>query len=168
METIIKNPGLQHITEKILFNLNYDDLKVCEIINQSTKQILDDPYFWLRKLVQRRLSLKNQKDWKNAIELTKNSELEKYVLSYLKMCSKNEKVVEIYCYIDEDFIMKSAEKIKDFLKIKNPNPPDEDGRTPIYWAACHGDTEIVKNLVPLTDNPNPPDKYGTTPISRAA
>ena len=71
MEAIIKNPGLQHITEKILFNLNYDDLRVCELINQSMKQIMDDPFFWLRRLIQRGLSPKNQEDWKNAIELTK-------------------------------------------------------------------------------------------------
>ena len=150
MESIIKNPGLQHITEKILFNLNYDDLRVCELINQSMKQILDDPFFWLRKLVQRHLSLKNQEDWKNAIDLTKNSELEKYVLSYLKMSSKNEKVVELFCYIDEDFITKSAEQIKKYLKIENPNPPNEVGRTLIYLAARNGNTEIVKILAPLT------------------
>ena len=122
METIIKTPGLQHITEKILFNLNYNDLRVCRLINQSTKEILDDPFFWLRKLVQKgNLSKKNQEDWKNAIHLSKNYELENFILSYLKMSSKNEKVVDLDCYIDEDFITKSAEEIKKNLKIENPN-----------------------------------------------
>ena len=34
MENIINNPGLQHITEKILFNLNYNDLRVCQAIQE--------------------------------------------------------------------------------------------------------------------------------------
>ena len=51
MEAIINNPGLQNITEMIFFNLNYDDLKACQFINRSTKQILEDPFFWLRKLI---------------------------------------------------------------------------------------------------------------------
>ena len=45
---------------------------------------------------------------------------------------------------------------------------DEDGFTPIYWAANNGHTEIVKILAPLTDNPNAPDKNGKTPIHWAA
>ena len=45
----------------------------------------------------------------------------------------------------------------------NPNAPDENGRTPIHWAAYYGHTEIVKILAPLTDNPNAPDWRGKTP-----
>ena len=169
MEAIINNPGLQQITEKILFNLNYDDLKVCELINQSTKQILNDPFFWLRKLIHRGgFSLKNQEDWTNAIQLTKDTVLEKFVLLYLKKSSKNEKVVDIYCYIDEDFIDKFADKIKEYLKIKNPNAPDEFGNTPIMLATCAERTELVKILAPLTDTPNAPDIKGDTPIHWAA
>ena len=85
---------------------------------------MNNPFFWLRKLIQRGLSLKNQEDWTNAIQLTKDTDLEKFVLSYLKMISKNEKVFDIYCYIDDDFIDKFADKIKEYLKIKNPNAPD--------------------------------------------
>ena len=50
----------------------------------------------------------------------------------------------------------------------NPNAPDNNGATPIYWAAVNGHTEIVKILVPLTDNPNAPNKDGKTPIYWAA
>ena len=52
--------------------------------------------------------------------------------------------------------------------IENPNPPNEDGFTPIYWAAKRGHTEIVKILVPLTDTPNAPNNNGETPIYLAA
>ena len=36
----------------------------------------------------------------------------------------------------------------------NPNASDEDGQTPMYWAAHKGHTKIVKILTPLTNNPN--------------
>ena len=45
----------------------------------------------------------------------------------------------------------------------NPNAANDYGRTPIYWAAYNGHTEIVKILAPLTDNPNAPNNYGYTP-----
>ena len=50
---------------------------------------------------------------------------------------------------------------------ENPNAPDRDGYTPIYWAACNGHIEIVKILATLADNPNAPNNYGRTPIDYA-
>ena len=49
MEKIINNPGLQHLAEKVFFNLNVEDLEICAQINQSCKKILENPMFWLRK-----------------------------------------------------------------------------------------------------------------------
>ena len=51
METTLKNPGLLHLAENIFLNLETEDLEVCEKINQSSKQILEDPSFWLWKLM---------------------------------------------------------------------------------------------------------------------
>ena len=45
---------------------------------------------------------------------------------------------------------------------------NNQGYTPIYWAAHYGHVEIVKILTPLTKNPNAGDKLGNTPIYRAA
>ena len=74
MEYVIQNPGLEHITEMILFNLNFEGLKKCQNLNKSIKKTLEDPMFWLRKWrTQRGLSKKNHNDWDTAIELTKNT-----------------------------------------------------------------------------------------------
>ena len=74
MESIIQNPGFQQITEMILFNLDFQALKKCQLLNKSIKDILEDPMFWLRKWrTQRGLSKKNHNDWDTAIELTKNT-----------------------------------------------------------------------------------------------
>ena len=48
------------------------------------------------------------------------------------------------------------------------NPPDNEGDTPIHYAAKNGYTEIVKILAPLTDSPNAPNNTGKTPIYWAA
>ena len=45
---------------------------------------------------------------------------------------------------------------------------NNQGYTPIYWAAHYGHVEIVKILTPLTKNPNAGDKLGNTPIHEAA
>ena len=49
----------------------------------------------------------------------------------------------------------------------NPNASDENGSTPIYWAAMRGHIEIVKIMAPLTDNPNAPNNNGAISIDWA-
>ena len=95
LESIFNNPGLQHITENIFCNLNNEDLEVCRTVNQSCRQVLYEPMFWLKKFIRRGLSMKEQLDWTKAIQLTKYTNLEKNVLSYLKICSENERVVNL-------------------------------------------------------------------------
>ena len=82
MEKIITNPGLQHLAENIFWNLNVEDLKICRIINQSCKQILDNPMFWLRKF--EHLSKANQKDWIKVITSETNSEKKRAIIAYLQ------------------------------------------------------------------------------------
>ena len=92
MENIITNPGLQHLAEKIFWNLDVEHLKICGLINQSCQQLLDNPMFWLRKFVG--LSKDNQKDWINVIKSVKNSEEEKAVIFYLQWNLKKEVLVD--------------------------------------------------------------------------
>ena len=198
LENIINNPGLQHIAENILCNLNYEDLEVCRTINQSCKQILDEPMFWLKKFMRRGLSMKDQLDWTKAIQLTKYSNLEKNVLSFLKKSSKNERVVNLPCYINEEIVHNSKNLTKKYLKpfinrdyetlldacddgkegiiqilaplMPNPNAPDKKGWTPIQNASINGDDfePIVQILAPLTANPNASVKLSDKPIQLAA
>ena len=173
MNAIINNPGLQHLAEGIFCNLNYEDLKICEEINDSTKRMLANPFFWLQKHIRSGLSKKNQDDWTEAIRLTNNTELERFVLSYLKMSTRNEKLTDLSCYINEHFITKNSERIIENMMKSFPNAPGQLKeplleRTPIFEAALYGDNEIVQILAPLTDDPNAPDECGFTPIYSAA
>ena len=42
MEQIINTPGHQHIIEMIFFNLDFEDLMNCQLINKSSKNILEN------------------------------------------------------------------------------------------------------------------------------
>ena len=87
MEKILENPGLVHLAENIFSNLNNADVKICQNINQMSKEILDSPIFWLRKF--RNLSWKDQKDWIKDIQSINNSEKKKAIASYPQVANCN-------------------------------------------------------------------------------
>ena len=89
MEKIINNPGLQHLSEKIFWNLSYEDLQKCQTINQFCKEILESAMFWLKIFIRRGMSEQNQMNWSKAIQISKNNHMEKHVLNYLRKCTKN-------------------------------------------------------------------------------
>ena len=183
METIINNPGLQHLAEKVFWNLDVKDLKICAQINQSCKQILEDPKFWLKKFIS--LSKENQKDWIKVIKQVKSSDERNAIISYLQW-NLVKGAVDLTCYsspsVQDELRKEIFERCKgkdssnentEIVKIlapltDNPNTPNAYGSTPIHEAANNGYTEIIKILAPLTNNPNSPDKYGETPLHAAA
>ena len=184
MENIITNPGLQHLAEKILWNLDVRHLKLCGLINQSCQQILDNPIFWLKKF--RGLSEEKEKDWIKVLKSVKNSEKKKAIISYLQWILEKEPM-DLPCYtspaVHNNFrkkilesCMKEEESSDEDIEIvkilapltDNPNALHNDGETPFFSAAMNGHTEIVKILVPLIDNPNASDRNGETPIHWAA
>ena len=69
MENFLNNPGFVHLAETIFGNLDHDHLDVCGQINESSKQILANPTFWIRKFTA--LSKENQKDWIKVIQSEK-------------------------------------------------------------------------------------------------
>ena len=107
LETILKNSGLVNLAENIFLNLETEDLEVCEEINQSSKQILEDPSFWLWKLMLKGLPEEKIEDWKKAIKLAKTTDLYKNVNLYLKWKLKQD-IVDVPCYSSpyglEDFM----------------------------------------------------------------
>ena len=82
MEKIINNPGLQHLAEKVFWNLDVENLKKCAKINHSCKQILKNPLFCLRNF--NGLSKVNQNEWIEAIQSVNNSDKGIAIISYLR------------------------------------------------------------------------------------
>ena len=111
MEIILNNPGFQQIAENVFLNLNYEKLEICRLVNEFCKEILDNPMFWVKKFIQRGLSKKNQSDWLAAIQITPYLNLETNILNYLKQSSKNERVIDIPCHINEETVNEYSEFI---------------------------------------------------------
>ena len=164
MEQIIKNPGYQHIVESIFLNLDYEKLQVCECINNSSQEILNNPMFWLKKWTLRGISQKNRDAWSKAIQIIpKFSEyMSQNLTKYLKRAVRNKRLVDIPCYIDQETIEEvlhwenkyrewdletisyngaSAVQVKAILS-KKINP--EDVKQLIFKSAAKGNEEIIK------------------------
>ena len=150
MEKIINNPGLQHLVEKVFWSLDYKNLKICAEINQSSQQTVKNPIFWLKKFK----SFSN--DWIKVIQSVKNTDKEKYIISYLNWKFKQGIVEYLPCYtslaVQDDFRKKIYEICTQLVsKLLSTE-----------------DIEIVKLYVPLLDNPNAPNGNVYTPIYIAA
>ena len=111
MDQVFNNSGLQHITEIIFLNLDIEKLQVCQCLNKSSKEILKNPIFWLKKW--KGLSKNSKKDWTKAIQLTRNTNLEENVISYIKRAIKIGHIVDVPCYIDENVVEKLTELMSD-------------------------------------------------------
>ena len=180
MEKIINNPGLQHLVEKIFRNMDNENLKICAQINYSCQKTVENPIFWLKKF----RSFSN--NWIKVIQSVKNTDKEKYVISYLKWNLKKGAIEFLPCYTSpavQDDLRNTIRKIckkkescdedTEIVKIlahltDSPNAPNKNGHTSIHVAASIGHTEIINILAPLAYNPNAPDKDGITPIHAAA
>ena len=116
LETILNTPGLVHLAENIFNNLDYEVVKVCRDINQSSQQILDKPMFWLRKF--RQLSKKNHEDWIKFIQSMNNSEMKKAII-WLKLQGK----LPSNCVPKSTFKGPSTCDVTSILEIFDPPPP---------------------------------------------
>ena len=95
MEKIVNNPGLQHLAEKVFFNLNVEDLKMCVRINQSCEKILENPMFWVR-IFGDILSKEDQNEWIKIIQsLEENSKKRKAIIPYLQWIESIKQKIKI-------------------------------------------------------------------------
>ena len=82
MEKILKNPGLVHLAEYIFNNLSDEAVEICQYINQSPREILDNTNFWMKKFGN--FSKENKKEWMMVIKSVKKSEKQKAIITYLQ------------------------------------------------------------------------------------
>ena len=108
MDQIVNTPGLQHISEMIFFNLDFEDLMNFHLVNKALKQILDQwidvkPMSWLNKWRSNRgLSEKNKLDWIRALQMTKDTILRVNVALYIRNVIKIGHFVDVPCFINRD------------------------------------------------------------------
>ena len=190
MDKIINNPGLQHITEDILLNLDFKKLQVCVFVNKNFEEILQNPIFWLKKWRLKGLSKENHAEWVKAIQLSKNKNLETNILAYIKKIIEIGHFVDVPCFIDkkvvENFsnndncyfefciaLSKSNRISKTGILLLAPLTEDPNTNNSIECPRMHvaierEDFEIVRILAAISETPNAKDQHGHTAISRAA
>ena len=169
MEDLTENPGLKHIAEDIFLNLKPEDLEKCANVNTSWNSIIRKPSFWLQKCIKNG-TIDWIDDWKKAIQLTKNTNLEENITQYLEaihnMNPNDITPSPIYAAAERghtDVVKLLASRTED------PNAVHPKGLTPIYIAAMEGHVDIIKVLAPLTENPDAPGAaFGKTPMYQAS
>ena len=170
VETFINTQGLQHLAENTFLNLNYQEIKACGLLNGSfqlfVNHLMENPLFFLKKIVLGGMSKKNETDWTEIIQKTKGTKFEEIVLLYLKsktyiqsfdfdVPSMIKKVMDgNFSITSRDYYI--HEIVYPILAplTDNPNAPNINGVTPIQVAAQNGFTEIVNFLSSLTNNLN--------------
>ena len=117
LENLTNDPDVQHLAENIFSCLSYKDLEACQLINQSSRVIISNPRFWLKKLVQNGMSKNNGNDWLKSIELAKDTDFERNLQLYLKRSLGKAKMLDIPCYIEENTLKKSSYLMKKFGRL---------------------------------------------------
>ena len=151
MEQIINNPGLEDVGENIFMFLSMKDLAKCQVVCRSFHGFLEKPMFWLKKWIQRGLSKKNQKDWIATIDETKDKELMKIVLLYLKKILKKRDFIDVPCFID---------KRRRSMRFLQRNQKSLEKR--YHQAFEDKDQGSLQILAPLVKNANAPFPSGSS------
>ena len=94
--TIFSNPAFRHLAEKVFWDLDVEDLKICAKINSSCNMILQNPIFSLNKF--QHLSNDNRKDWIKALQSVKHSDKGIAIISYLQWNFKKNASLNLPCY----------------------------------------------------------------------
>ena len=107
MDLITNSPGLQHLAEYIFKNLNYMDLEKCAQVNDSWKNICENPYFLLSFCIHNGHLEANKIAWQqNILKVMKNADqknLEKLITFLKRILNHNKygkcaKQFCIFCY----------------------------------------------------------------------
>ena len=114
METILNNPGLQHLSEEVFWNLDAEKLKICAQVNQSWKQILQTPIFCLKKF--KNLSKKNRIDWIKVVQDLKDRNEFSPISSFYSEKLYSDTGIAIISYLQWNF--KSVRRRYYLMKIQ--------------------------------------------------
>ena len=146
MERIIHNAGFEGVAKNIFMMLNLKDLTKCRLVSRSLYGFAENPRFWLKKLISRGLSKKNQKNWIAAIDETKDTNLIKSVLLYFKEILKKHNFIDVPCFIDK----RRRRSIRSLQR-------NQKSLEKFYHRALEDlDMEGLQILAPLMENANAP------------
>ena len=147
MEQFFTNHGLAHIGERILQNLDYQNLVRCQSVCQTWKIILDNPQFWIKsfpnpKIQQdddpRKISnhdINSDVTWKKLFRKTYNIYNDTNYWEYLHWKK----------LIFETF--QTSLKSKVLTVLVEQNETENGIRNPLYMALKVKDTDLIQHLL---------------------
>ena len=122
LESFINNPGLQHIAENILQNLDKHSLLKYRLVNSSWKRVLDQPIFWFNKLITKECFgqenvARHMGIFQNIQNLESDLDRKGFALSIIKQSMKADKLKEEQIRGWENQIKILKSKIRNLKKI---------------------------------------------------
>ena len=197
MESIIENPGLQHIVEKSLNYLDKKSIFQFRLVNSDCKRIADCPRLYLKKVSDENSSKDLIEEWEPLLKKIPSEDIKQRLTMelfkmYAERCPK--KPLELA----QDLAIGKKEENNELVKfiIGNSNPKsfvkakiDMFNRrytkrsgllgiwiqgvfgatiSAMHLAAYFGFEEAAKCVIANTSLPNVPNENGTTPIHIAA
>ena len=177
MESLIQNPGLQHIVSDCLMPLDKRTISAIRFVNQDFRRITDCPNFFIRKLGQE-ISQKDVIDnWKSLIQkIPKDEEDIKQNLTFqlFKMCGKGGAKHPLELARELARNKKVADDKLAMFIVENSDPnsfirlPGLGNLTPMHVAATIGYVQSATRLINNSVLPNVTNDIGYTPMHLAA
>ena len=174
LESLISNPGFEHLSQNILIHLDKKTLLAMRLVNNSSRDFLNKPRFWLNKMNYKNGgSMELHKAWISLIQKVEdeNLDLEQNIARHLIKLVDNSEMKRKLFPLNVISMYGDLHLVKFIIKnnmVENLSRTCDKGWMPIFYATQKGHFEIVKNLIKCTDNPNYSDKKRRTPISIAA
>jgi ankyrin repeat protein len=169
---ITKSPGLHHILEQILMELNQEDLEKCQQVNQVWNNMITNKSLrWYDKLFKQSLLSHDEKTkWRKLIgKLSKcDSNQIEYMKSHFRLMQKQGDPVakEQYLLSHTNYVFFGSS-----LNRMDPFDPEfypDSLAKEIFTATKNRNVEFIRIIAAITDDPNDPyGRQGLTPIQMA-
>ena len=166
---LIKNQNLVvHIGQNILDCLDDDSRKSCRLVNSSMKNMVDNPKYWIHKLLKKGIDQEHLKSWRTLTSLVENTDLkDNLTICLMKMFQKISEWFQALIHVASK--AGDAALVQIILKHDDDSVrPNQFGNTLMGLAASRGHLEVMKVLINSTKDPNVAGNDGWTPIHSAA
>merc|ERR1712016_264766 len=90
MEKLIENQNLAvDIGHDLLDFLDDESLMSCRFVNSAMKNMVDNPKYWIKKLVKKGIAQEHMINWRKLADLVENTDLNENLLKCLMRMDKN-------------------------------------------------------------------------------
>ena len=168
LETFMTNPGFEHLGQKILRHLKKKNLLALRLVNNSTKDFVDNPKFWLKKMnYKNRELMELHEAWSKLIKKVEEEhpDLKKNIALNLIKLNGNE-------YFNADDIFERVDLIIGYKYMNQLNSAFCRGTVlfPLNILSLFGDLALVEFIIEnnMVKSLSRNSWYGTNPFHHAA